>query len=485
MGIYQLKESMAQLGAEIKKEAEFIAANSANPETSMEDIRKAKSRRDELQERYDLLAVQLKAEEAKADKKFKPVDGADGDPTKALEIAKGKYYQAIADKQGVKEAAAEVIKAYRGLGAIPEGDVELGGGEAFLPHNMSNEIVSEPVEDNSLRTIEQITNVTGLEIPIFDMDIDDVDLEDITDKDTATEIKTKGNLISFGRFKTKVKVQVSDTVVHGSPLNLAAHVEQGLRSALAIKEKIRAFDQNPDAEHAGMSFYSTANNIKCVYATTMLDAILAAYGDLADFFAEGARVVMRRTDYIAMIRELVNDSESLFGKKPEEVIGIPVTFNDRAAIPVIGDFRYAHLNYDIGATYDVAKDVDTGMYMYVLTAWGDHKIKLASAFRLAKVGTVPTLNSVTISGTAEVGETLTAVPAYSSGSPSPVLSYQWRYATSASGSYRKIDGATSSTYELTDKDLGRYIKVEVTANGAATGTATSAATAAVAEKTGG
>lgn len=484
MGIYELKENMANLGAEIRKEAEFIAANSANPETGMEEIRKSVTRRDELQERYDLLKAQLEAEEAKANKRIKPCDNPEGDPKKALAIAKGKYYRAIADKSGVKEAFAEVVKAYRGLGAIPEGDVELGGGEKLLPHNMSNEIIGQPAEENSLREIEQVSNITGLEEPIFDVEIEDVDLEDVTDKDTATEIETKGNTIAYGKMKTKVKVQISDTVMHGSPLNLSAHVENGLRSALALKEKIRAFDQNPDSEHAHMSYYSSENNIKTVYGSTMLDAILAAYGDLTDFFAENARVVMRRTDYVAMIRTLVNDSDTLFGKKPEDVIGVPVTFNDRAVIPVVGDFRYSRQNYDIGTTYDVAKDIDTGMYKFVLTAWGDHRIKLASAFRLAKVGTVPTLSGVTISGTAKVGQTLTAATTYSSGTPSPVLTYQWRSASKADGAYRRIDGATGATYVLTENELGKYIKVEVTANGAATGTASSTATAAVAAASG-
>lgn len=39
--------------------------------------------------------------------------------------------------------------------------------------------------------------------------------------------------------------------------------------------------------------------------------------------------------------------------------------------------------------YDRDKDVKTGIELFVLTAWVDHKIKLKSAFRIAEVQTTP------------------------------------------------------------------------------------------------
>ena len=46
--------------------------------------------------------------------------------------------------------------------------------------------------------------------------------------------------------------------------------------------------------------------------------------------------------------------------KPEDVIGYPVIFNDKAIVPVIGDFRYARLNYDIGTIFETDKDGKAG-----------------------------------------------------------------------------------------------------------------------------
>jgi len=85
-----------------------------------------------------------------------------------------------------------------------------------------------------------------------------------------------------------------------------------------------------------------------------------------------------------------------------------------------------------------------------------------------------------ITGTARTGATLTASNGSWTGSPTS-YSYQWKRATTSSGTYSNIGLATSRTYELTDTDIGKYIKVAVSAiNSAGTSTAVlSAATSAV------
>lgn len=378
--VFELKEKMATLGAAIQADADWISEKAANPETKMDAITEKKNHRDELQKRFDLIKEEHDRLEKAAIARLQAQNKvAENNDTKQGNMAaRGEFYKSAL-------TGGDVKKAFEGLGAIPENDPDLGKGENLLPTNMTSELLTEPFETNSLREIELVSNITGLEEPMFEFDIEDENLADVTDKETAKEIETAGNLVSYGRFKTKISVTVKDTVLHGSPLNLATVIENGLRSGLAIKEKMRAFATSPDTAHAHMSFYSTANNVKVVNGTTMLDAILAAYGDLPDGFVENATCVMRRSDYIAMIRDLANGAESLFGKKPEDVIGIPVTFNDRAVKPVVGDFRYARQNYDIGAIFETDKDAKKGEYYFVFTAWGDHKLRLKSAFRIANV----------------------------------------------------------------------------------------------------
>ena len=91
----------------------------------------------------------------------------------------------------------------------------------------------------------------------------------------------------------------------------------------------------------------------------------------------------------------------------------------------------------------------------------------------------PATGSPTISGTVQVGETLTALtPGISDtdGLTNPSYSYQWLSSRDA-----EIDGATASTYVPVDSDAGKTIKVQVTFTDDAGNeeTLTSAATAAV------
>ena len=64
----------------------------------------------------------------------------------------------------------------------------------------------------------------------------------------------------------------------------------------------------------------------------------------------------------------------------------------------------------------------------------------------------PQLESASISGTAQVGETLTAAvePA------GATASYQWMSATDQDGDYAEITSATNSTYDLTASEEGKY-----------------------------
>jgi hypothetical protein len=85
-----------------------------------------------------------------------------------------------------------------------------------------------------------------------------------------------------------------------------------------------------------------------------------------------------------------------------------------------------------------------------------------------------------ISGTARTGATLTTTNGSWTSSPTS-YTYQWKRASSVGGTYSNITSATDKTYELTDADIGKFIKVSVIArNGVGSSAAVlSAATTAV------
>lgn len=390
MNLFELKEKMATLKAAILADANWLAEKAADPATSKEDIEAKKAHRDDLQMRYETVKAEHDRMEAEQKQALAAEAVASGNVTaeQNLIAAKAAFYRAVFSGQPVNQ------KTYEGLGAIPAANADLGSGDKLLPTNLARELLIEPFEINPLRAIARITNITGLEEPKLGYTIEDADLADVTDKQTANEIALEGATVAYGRMKAKVSATIKDTVLHGTDLDVVTAVEGALRSALAKREKHFAFQSaasiatNSDTAHAHMSFYQQSSGDYVITAkegATMYDAIVAALGDLADDYSVNARVVMKKSDYFAMVKDLANDSEALFGSKPQSILGYPVVFCDKASIPVVGDFSFYGINYDIGTIYETDKDAKKGEYYWVLTAWGDQQIRLKSAFRLAIV----------------------------------------------------------------------------------------------------
>ena len=388
MTLFEMKEKLYALENEQKTLADYINEKAADPTAAMDEIKEKQKKLSELTDRIAILQKAHDEEEARQHNAVaaQGIGKGAGKTEKDAQIkVKAQFYRAAL-------LGGDIKKAYEGLGAIPANTADLGTGEHLLPINMSRELITEPIEENSLRQVEPVSNITGLEEPRLLFTIEDEDLEDVTDQQTAKEIEMEGDTVAYGRYKTKIKATIKDTVLHGTDTDLVSAVENGLRSGIAVKEKMRAFAPASgtgayDSAHKHMSFYAETEgttDIKTVEGPDLIAAIINAWADLAEAYAGNAKCVMRKQDYYAEIRAIAGENSDLWGKKPEDVIGIPVIFNDRAVTPVVGDFRYSKQNYDIGTIFDTDKNVDKGEYYFVVTAWGDHQIKLHSAFRLAK-----------------------------------------------------------------------------------------------------
>lgn len=296
-----------------------------------------------------------------------------------------------------------------------DGGTHMTRGDKLLPANMSNDLIYEPFAKNQFRELSRFTSIMNLELPKISFDVADgagvagginnagagVPAFLSTDSETAKEIKSTAALIKFERNKFKVFCAIPETVYRGEDVNLMEVVNAALQSGFAKKEKGMVLDKvvytaNTNDADAPVSFYAEigtavygneANKkaIKEVEGNTMYDAIIEAICDLEEDYAQNAVLVMRKVDYFKMIKELVNQNATLFGAKPEEVLGIPVKFIDAATQPIIGDFKYSHYNYDLSMEYDSDKEILTGLRRFVVTAYVDHRITMKSAFRLIKV----------------------------------------------------------------------------------------------------
>jgi hypothetical protein len=147
---------------------------------------------------------------------------------------------------------------------------------------------------------------------------------------------------------------------------------------------------------------------------------------------------------------------------------------------------YSNIASATSSTY-VVSDSDVGYFVKVSVV-ATNGVGSSSAVLSAETATVtdiaPTNTAIpVITGVARTGETLTASRGSWTSAPSgsTTYTYQWKRATTSGGTYSNIGSATSRTYELTDTDIDKYIKVAVIATnsiGASTA-ALSAATSVV------
>ena len=378
MNRFTLQQTIDGVRASLKdatnKLAEMYADSSASMEARTEQQKLVK----DLEEREAGLKAQLDKMDAEAKKKM------DAQNVKNANVGSSK-------EEKILNAKAEIVRAtmknravsQEVLNALGDGST-LGNGDKILPSTMTNELLYEPLATNPLRSISTFTNITNLEVPKITFSLSDDDF--IADGETAKELAASTNTIVFTRNKFKVFCDITETVLNGTNTNLVSVVNAGLQSGLAKKEKNVAFA--PAESATEMSFYHQTGSkydIKEVEGASLFEAIVNALADLEDDYAANAKVVMKKADYYSIITSLANNSTALYAAQPEQVIGAPVIFCDLATIPVVGDFKYSHFNYDLNMLYDTDKNVKTGINSFVLTAWIDHKIKMKSAFRLAKV----------------------------------------------------------------------------------------------------
>ncbi|MDD2231200.1 MAG: prepilin-type N-terminal cleavage/methylation domain-containing protein, partial [Candidatus Cloacimonetes bacterium] len=138
---------------------------------------------------------------------------------------------------------------------------------------------------------------------------------------------------------------------------------------------------------------------------------------------------------------------------------------------------YTNISGATSSTYTLTSN-ELDKYIKVVATGTNSYYGTVTSNASAQVTKIPLTAIANITGTTQVGQTLTA------GARTPAaatVSYQWQSATTSNGTYTNISGATSSTYTLTSNEVSKYIKVVATGTGNYSGSATSAASAQVAK----
>lgn len=376
-----LTEMRAQLGTLSRVVDEAHAAYTAHLTAQAYDDAKcqeAKTAYDNACARYKAMKGLIAEEEKRQSDRSHALGG--GAPQATIAQARGTLFRAMLLGGDVRK----VMNDYQALlGSFPEGTDSLNGGENFLPETVSSTLIHEAFERVTLLSRITTTAIAGLKMPRISYTLDDDD--DVQDGETAKLLALKGDQVVFERHVSRVYTEVSNSVMSGSVVDLDGYIMNALEDGLNVKTLRRLLTETPKAGEEHMSVYAAENAIKVVTGATLYAALIDAIADLPDAAQDVAEIVMRRRDYNAMLRELSGD-ESLFGRKPEEILGHPVIFTNRAVHPFVGDLSQIHHNYEGLPTQDSDKVITRGVRQFAIEADDDIQIKLPTYLRIAKVG---------------------------------------------------------------------------------------------------
>ena len=381
---YLINQQLDGVRASLKEAVNKVEALYADSKSTIEDRREAENVVRDLKERAAKYENDIREMDEEANRQLQNKKNTQGMSEKDKIVAsKANVIRGMIKKESV----ADDLKALGGsyfLNALSTVTSTGQGGAAILPKTTASEAIVEPKKVNKLRDYVRISHESNLEIPKLTFSIaDDAFIED---EATAKELKANGSTVTFGRFKSKVFCDVSETMLLGTDINLVSEVEAGLDSAIQTKERKQLFGTALPENEKHMSFYEKVSSnytIPAVTAESKYLAIKKAIADLGEDFRENAHIIMTYADYLDIIEALANGNSTLFMAQPEQILGKPVIFVDAATIPIVGDLSYLQINYHPETISDSDKNVKTGMNTFALTAWYDIQFRLRSAFRLA------------------------------------------------------------------------------------------------------
>lgn len=382
MNSYELNAQRLNLKETLADAEQRIIELSVDPNADKDQIDAAKKHRDDLKAKFEAINEAYEKVAAEEIKAATPVNKLKAEVVMTPE-QKRETIVAAWIRKTMKPEDAAVLEKWHSVKDELKDDKDTTKGADILPINVASDLVYEPLATNPLREMEEVSTVTNLVLPTIAFE---VVTDAVKDGTAAKDATVKGGEIEFGRFKTKVRAGISETILNGTDANLVGYVNNALSSALQARELSAALSASPAPSEEHMSFYNAVNGIKTVKGADMFKAINKALADLDDAYQDNAQVLMTRADYFDMLDKLSNSSTTLYEKQPEQIFGVPVHFTSKATTPIVGDFKQARLNYDIATpVFEQYKDYQTGFNYFQLTAWFDHRIKLASAFRLASV----------------------------------------------------------------------------------------------------
>lgn len=279
-------------------------------------------------------------------------------------------------------APAEAVRQALSLPTIVESGTATGG--YLLPKNVSDELIRDIAEDNSILEEITVTQITGLVMP--KVATTDNDSDDIADGADAAAASMTASQIVFGRYPYAKTVAVPNSLLADTDTALEAYIDTRHTEMMRHRMCSRLFAAEAAGDYAHMSVLNAETGIASVSGEDLLSAIMNALAALPIKPKGVYKVALNMSSWMGMVKTLANGATALFGAPTKEILGFePVLCNYVPAKKALcGNLKAIHLNYDSAIAYEPQRDAKKGITDFVLRTAYDIRITDAAQLRLAE-----------------------------------------------------------------------------------------------------
>lgn len=381
LNIQNMQDKAQQLAKDIRAKrdrlGEMVAAEGYKPEDGKalyEEIARDKALYDQM---VAAIGEQMDADCARVAERFNRRLTATGERNRD---ALGGLFRAmiagVAPERGIMDALSLPTTVTSGT----------ANGGYLLPRNVSDQLIRDIVEDDSILAEITTTTITGLELPT--VATENADGDDVADGTDAPDAAVTAGMIQFGRHPYAKCVTVPNSLLEDTNTAIESYISTRHQEMMRERLCRRIFDTAAAGSYAHMSVYDTTEvNVKKISAEALLDGIMDALAALPTRPQGTYKVAMKHSDWLSLIRTLANGAVSLFGNPTREILGFEPVICNYAVSPIVGNLKTIHLNYDSAVRYEAGRNVKSRTTDFVLSTAYDIRITQPELLRIVTIAT--------------------------------------------------------------------------------------------------
>lgn len=294
-------------------------------------------------------------------------------------------------------ARAAIGGLYRALltGAQPEAGIRAelslptvtttgtADGGYLLPKTLSDELIREIVEDDSILAEITTTTTHGLEMPR--VKTTDVDGDDVDDGKPAPDAGLNADSLIWGRYPYAKNVAVPNSLLADTDTAIESYISARHYEMMRARLCKRLMDKAASGKYTHMSVYHADNAVKAIDGDDLLGGIMKALGDLPTRPAGTYKVALTAAMWMSLIKALANGATALFAAPSKEILGFTPVISNYVDKPIVGNLKTIHLNYDSAISYESERHATLRTTDFVLSTYYDIVIEQPELLRTVNV----------------------------------------------------------------------------------------------------